>query len=203
MFLRFSVARCLATVKSEGDASVRGSLDEGDEDPAQQVWVVLYCMLGKASLVIMVLAVQASPVSMPFLTFQRTAETQDQVKEQQRLIDLLSAKRAASECRNPLPGTDGIGAFIDPKTLARACGHQAIMQRCLDGQSYMKRDSRGEGTRRDAASPHPPLTYLLRAWGSKMGHFRSNTAAAPAPHRLCPSSQLGDPNGKRAQKSSR
>jgi len=163
MFLRFSVARCLATVKSEGDASVRGSLDEGDEDPAQQ----------------------------------------DQVKEQQRLIDLLSAKRAASECRNPLPGTDGIGAFIDPKTLARACGHQAIMQRCLDGQSYMKRDSRGEGTRRDAASPHPPLTYLLRAWGSKMGHFRSNTAAAPAPHRLCPSSQLGDPNGKRAQKSSR
>lgn len=126
--LRFSIVCCRATVNSEGDASVRGSLDEGDEDHGQQARAVLYCSLGKASLVIMVLAVQASPVSMPFLTFQRTAETQDQVKEQQRLIDLLSAKRAASECRNPLPGTDGIGAFIDPKTLARACS--AIRPSC-------------------------------------------------------------------------
>ena len=128
MFWRSSIVRCRATVNSEGYASVRGSLDEGDEDPGQQARAVFYCPLGKASLVIMVLALQASPVLMRFLTFQRTGETQDQVKEPHYLIDLLSAKRAASECRNPLPGTDGIGAFIDPKTLARACS--AIRPSC-------------------------------------------------------------------------
>ena len=99
-----------------------------DEGHGYQALAGFHCMLGKASLVIMVLAVQASPVLMRFLTFQRTGETQDQVKQPQRLIDLLSAKRAASECRNPLPGTDGIGAFIDPKTLARACS--AIRPSC-------------------------------------------------------------------------
>ena len=62
-FLRFSIVCCRATVKSGGDASVRGSLDEGDEDHGQQARAVFYCPLGKASLAIMVLAVQASPAS--------------------------------------------------------------------------------------------------------------------------------------------
>lgn len=51
-----------------------------------------------------------------------------------QVVAAISAKRATGKCNKPLPGTDAIGAFIDPRSLRR--GRSAIERRCQGGQTY-------------------------------------------------------------------
>ena len=46
----------------------------------------------------------------------------------------ILAKRAAGECKTPLPGSEALGAFVDPMSMN--WGRTAIDRRCQDGKTY-------------------------------------------------------------------
>jgi len=51
-----------------------------------------------------------------------------------KVLTAILVQRAAGECKNPLPGSDTIGAFIDPRSMNP--GRTAIDRRCQGGKTY-------------------------------------------------------------------